>query len=54
MKMVMFMIILLFISVAGCATDRYSPSSYQDRAALEAAIANDPDYYRMWSEEAGR
>jgi hypothetical protein len=48
------MAILLVMVVIGCASDRYSASSYQDRQTLQEAINENPDFYRIWEEEKGR
>jgi PBP1b-binding outer membrane lipoprotein LpoB len=54
MKIIIGMVILLVLIVSGCASGRYSASSYQDRQALQEAIRDNPDFYRIWEEEKGR
>ncbi|MFA5111028.1 MAG: hypothetical protein WC443_06470 [Desulfobaccales bacterium] len=51
MKAIAGMVILMVLAAAGCASERYSESSYQDRQVLQQYIQEHPDYYLKWSEE---
>jgi ABC-type oligopeptide transport system substrate-binding subunit len=51
MKMIPYLLILLLMLAVGCASERYSESSYQDKQVLKEYIQNHPDYYQKWREE---
>ena len=51
MRIMLGLIILLVFAAAGCATERYSEGSYQDRQVLQQYIQDHPDYYQKWSNE---
>jgi ABC-type oligopeptide transport system substrate-binding subunit len=52
MKWIMGILIFMQLAaVAGCASERYSESSYQDKQVLQEYIQNHPDYYQRWKEE---
>ncbi len=51
MRIMLGLIILLVLAAAGCATERYSEGSYQDRQVLQQYIQDHPDYYQEWSNE---
>jgi hypothetical protein len=51
MKTIPGLLILLVVLAGGCATERYSESSYQDKQVLKEYIQNHPDYYQKWKEE---
>ncbi len=45
------LLILLVMSVVGCATERYSESSYNDRQVLQQYIQDHPETYQKLQEE---
>ena len=55
MKIILSMALFMWLmAMMGCASERYSASSYQDRAALQQVLQEDPDYYHIWMEDQGR
>ena len=51
MRTILGLLILLVMSAGGCATERYSESSYNDKKVLNEYIQSHPDYYQKWQEE---
>jgi ABC-type oligopeptide transport system substrate-binding subunit len=50
-KTILGLLMLLVLVALGCASERYSESSYQDKQVLKEYIQNHPDYYQKWREE---
>jgi PBP1b-binding outer membrane lipoprotein LpoB len=54
MKSLLCLILLTVIFLGGCAASPKTASQREGDEIMREIIRDNPDYYRMWAEEAGR
>jgi hypothetical protein len=54
MRALLYFVLFILIASAGCAPGYVNTTKAQGDRELQEIINSNPDYYKIWAEEAGR